>query len=41
MIFGQEEEIGEEAASKQNQAHDDQEFRGAGHAYRKDATERA
>ena len=41
VVSGQEEEIGEEAASEQNQAHDDQEFRGAGHASEKDATERA
>ncbi len=39
MVFGQEEEIGEEAATEQNEANDEKEFGVASHEKEKDATD--
>jgi hypothetical protein len=39
MVFGKEEEIGEEAASEQNEANDEKEFRVASHEKCKDASD--
>ena len=39
MVFGEEEEIGEEAASEQNEANDEKEFRLASHEKGKDASD--
>ena len=39
MVFGKEEEIGEEAASEQNEANDEKEFRLASHEKGKDASD--
>ena len=39
MVFGQEEEIGEEAASEQNDANDEKEFGVASHEKEKNATD--
>ncbi len=39
MVFGEEEEIGEEAASEQNEANDEKEFGRASHEKSKDASD--
>ncbi len=40
MVFGQEEEIGEEAATEQNESNDEKEFGVASHEKEKDASDR-